>query len=89
MARCLEGGQMVSSALKIWQGGAEKEGRFVVNLARHSKHWSRGSVKMDTVTAFAMDLQKGDMMMSWDVKSGYRHFYLHPSMREMFVFFLR
>jgi hypothetical protein len=24
--------------------------------------------------------------MSWDVKSGYRQFYLHPKMREYFIF---
>lgn len=80
-------GKMVSSAFVVWQGhGEERKGRFVVNFHRQSKHWARGSVKMETVQSFALDMEKNDVLMSWDFKSGYRHFYLHPDVRNFFVF---
>ena len=41
---------------------------------------------METLQSFATQLQGGDTLMSWDVKSGYRHFYLHPCMRIFFLF---
>ena len=62
-------GNMVSSAFTVWQReGAERKGRFVVNLKRQRKHWPRGSVKMETITGFALNLQKDDYLMSWDIK---------------------
>lgn len=85
--RVVAGGNMVSSAFVIWQGDKEeRHGRFVVNFHRQSKHWPKGSVKMETIPSFAVELQKGDTLMSWDIKSGYRHFYLHPDVRDFFVF---
>lgn len=85
--RLVRNGKMVSSAFTVWQGeGSERKGRFVVNLHRQSEHWPKGSVRMETMQSFAMEMQKGDKLMSWDVKSGYRHFYLHPDMRDFFVF---
>ena len=41
---------------------------------------------MDTLQYFACQLQGGDVLMSWDIKSGYCHFYLHPRMRDFFLF---
>jgi hypothetical protein len=41
---------------------------------------------METLPSFALQLLKNDHLMSWDVKSGYRHFYLHPRMRDYFLF---
>lgn len=80
-------GEMVSSAFTVWQGDGEaRKGRLVVNFCRQSKHWPRGSVKMEKMTAFALELQRGAVLMSWDVQSGYRHFYLHPEMRDLFLF---
>jgi hypothetical protein len=82
-------GRMVSSAFTAWQGEVmERKGRFVINFVRQSRHWSKGSVKMETLPGFALNLLKGDFdcRMSWDVKSGYRHFYLHPRMRDNFLF---
>lgn len=61
-------------------------GRLALNFARQSKHWSKGSVRMETLSSFALELRKGYRLMSWDIKSGYRHFYLHPCMREFFLF---
>ena len=33
-----------------------------------------------------MEMQKGDQFISMDIHKGYRHFRLHPSMRDWFVF---
>jgi hypothetical protein len=41
---------------------------------------------METLPYFGFSLCKNDNMMSWDIKAGYRHFYLHPLMRDFFVF---
>jgi hypothetical protein len=84
-AVCL--GRMVSSAFVVWQGeGAERKGRFAIHFSLQSRHWPKGSVKMETLPGFALNMVKNDHLMSWDVKSGYRHFYLHPKMREFFLF---
>jgi Reverse transcriptase (RNA-dependent DNA polymerase) len=80
-------GNMISSAFVVWQEGVEgRKGRFVVNLSKQSKHWKKGSVKMETLPQYAMDLNKGDHMVSFDIKSGYRHFRLAPGMRDWFCF---
>jgi hypothetical protein len=80
-------GRMVSSAFVVWQGeGTESKGRFLINFSRQSRHWPKGSVKMETFPCFALNLVKSDRLMSWDVKSGYRHSYMHPKMREYFLF---
>lgn len=80
-------GHMISSAFTVWSGEGEKrKGRFVINLHQQSQHWRRGSVRMETLPSFALELQEGDRLMSWDVKSGYRHMYLHPDMRDFFIF---
>jgi hypothetical protein len=83
----LRTGRMVSSAFLVWQGeGEERKGRFVINSSRPSQHWPKGSVKMENFPGFAVNLLKNDYLMSWYVKSGYRHFYLHPRMRDYFLF---
>jgi hypothetical protein len=80
-------GLMVSSAFIVWQGeGTERKGHFVVNFSSQSQHWPKGSVKMETLPCFGLSLQRGDHLMSLDIKSGYRHFYLHPCMRDYFLF---
>lgn len=78
-------GLMVSSAFVVWQG-EEKKGRFVINFHRQSKHWAKGSIKMETIPSFALEMERDDFMFSFDIKAGYRHFYLHPSMRDYFMF---
>lgn len=80
-------GMMISPAFKVWEGhGRERRGRFVVHFKRQRKHWPKGSVKMETLQSFASQLQERDMLTSWYIKSGYRHFYLHPGMRKFFLF---
>jgi hypothetical protein len=72
-------GRMVSSAFKVCKGdGLERKGRFVINFARQSRHWPKGPVKMETLPGFSSSRVKNDYLMSWDVKSEYLHFYLHP-----------
>lgn len=76
---------MVSSAFVGWQGDDGRKRRFVTNL--QSKHWPKGNVKMGTLLAFALDLEKNDVLMSCDIKGGYHHCYLHPDMmRDYFLF---
>lgn len=58
----------------------------MVNLHCQSNHWPTGIVKMETIQSFALEIEKGDVMMSWDFKSAYQHFYLHPDVRDYFVF---
>jgi hypothetical protein len=80
-------GRMVSSAFTVWQGdGADRKELFVINFARQSRHWPKGTVRMETLPSFALQLLANDHLMSWDVKPGYRHFYLHPKMRDYFLF---
>ena len=85
--RLVEDGKLLSSAFVVWQGeGSERKGRFVVNFAQQSKHWAKGTIRMETLPSFGLELLKGDRLMSWDIKSGYRHFRLHPCMRDLFCF---
>lgn len=50
------------------------------------KRWRKGSVKMESISEFAMSIEKGDYFLSFDIKSGYRHFRLAPAMRHWFIF---
>lgn len=86
-ARARQEGAVISSSFVVWQDGPEgRKGRFIVNLALQSKKWPKGTVKMDSIARFAMDLQQGDHLLSMDIAKGYRHFRLHPTMRDWFLF---
>lgn len=65
--------------------GTEK-GRFILNFKEHSRHWPKGSIKMENLSSFSLQLQPGDAMLSFDIRSGYRHFRLAPAMRRWFLF---
>lgn len=41
---------------------------------------------METLPSFSLDLLKDDVLMSWDIKGGYRHMYLHP-MYSIYLYF--
>ena len=85
--RCLGEGKLISSAFVAWAGeGEDERGRFVLNFHAQSKHWPRGSVKMETIPTFAMEVEREDVLFSFDIESGYHHFYLHPDMRDFFLF---
>lgn len=70
---------IVSSASVVWEnkGTDAAEARLVANLHKVGKHWEKGSVKMDNLPAFALDLHKGEHMLIFDAKGGYRHL-RHP-----------
>lgn len=80
-------GAVISSAFVVWQEVEDgAKGRFVVNLSKQSKHWPKGSVRMDSISEFALELQHGDHFLSMDLYKGYRHFRLAPAMRDWFIF---
>jgi hypothetical protein len=80
-------GAMISSSFVVWQDGPEgRKGRFVVNLSKQSKHWPKGSVRMETLPEFALELEREERMLSFDIQAGYRHFRLALQMRDWFVF---
>jgi hypothetical protein len=41
---------------------------------------------MEILPSFGLSLWRNDYMMSWNIKSGYRHFSLYPLMRDLFGF---
>jgi hypothetical protein len=80
-------GVMVSSIFVVWQDRPEvRNWRFVVNLSKKSKHWPKGSVTMETLPEYALELERGEKMVSCDIKAGYRYFRLSPQMRYWFLF---
>ena len=86
--RLVSTGHMISSSFFVWQedtDGNENE-RFIVNFSKQSKHWDKGSVQVETLPAYAIGLKRGDHMISFDVKSGYRHLRLASCMRDWFLF---
>ena len=58
----------------------------MVNLSVQSNHWAKGSVRMETLSEFAMSVQPEDHMLSFDIEKRFRHLRLHPAMRDWFIF---
>jgi hypothetical protein len=54
------------------------EEAVVVNLSKQSKHWPKGTVRMETLPEYALEMEHGDKMVSFDIQAGYRHFRLAP-----------
>ena len=80
-------GYMVSSFFVVWQDRSEgRKGRFLVNFAKQSQNWEKGSVRMETLPAYALELQAGDHMLIFDIKGGCCHFRLAPQMKDIFIF---
>lgn len=80
-------GLLVSSSFTVWQGdGEDLKGWFILNFDIRRKHWPKGSFKMETVPSFAVEMEPGEFVISFDIKAGYSHFYLHPYMRYSFLF---
>jgi hypothetical protein len=78
-------GAIISSTFVVWQDGTEaREGRFVANLSKQSKHWPKVSVRMETWPEYALELEHGEKIVSFDIQAGYRHFRLAPQMRYWF-----
>ena len=86
-SRAKNGCAIISFAFVVWQDGSEgRKWWFVVNLYKKWKCWKKDTVKRESLSEFAMEMQKGDHFISMDIHKGYRHFPLHPSMRNWFVF---
>ncbi len=87
VARVRASGKLISTAFTAWRekDGVE-EGRFVICLNRQSKFFKRRYTRMERITEFAAHVKHGDRMISFDIKSGYRHLKLHPSMVDYFAF---
>jgi Reverse transcriptase (RNA-dependent DNA polymerase) len=80
-------GAMISSSLVVWQDGPKgRKGLFVVNLSKKSKHWHKGSVRIGTLPEYALKLEHGKKMVSFDIQAGFRHFRIAPQMRDWFLF---
>jgi hypothetical protein len=61
-------GAMISSSFVVWQDGPEgRKGRFVVKLLTQSKHWPQRSVRMETLPEYALELERGEKMVSFDI----------------------
>jgi hypothetical protein len=75
-------GTMISSSFVVLQDGPERtKERFEVNLSKQSKHWPKGSVRMETPPEYALELGHGEML-SFDIQAGYRQFRFAPPMRD-------
>lgn len=84
---CKSKGAVISSSFTTWQGhGDDRNGRFIINLSRQTKHWRKGYLKMESPTEFASTMKQGDHFISFDVYKGYRILNLHPSVRDYFIF---
>lgn len=70
----------------IVRGVSWRGGRFVINLKKQSKHWPKGSKKIETIPSFSLDLNEGNHLFNFDVKFGYHHLFLHPAIRDYFLF---
>lgn len=69
----------------------DKRGRralqaFLINLHRQSMRFKTCVIKIETLPFLSLKLQRDEMMMSFDLKSGYHHFSLHPSMPDNITF---
>ena len=55
--RAIKRGVILSSASTVWQESEDgRKGRFVVNLCKQSKHWYKGSIRVESIGEFAMSL---------------------------------
>lgn len=53
-----------------WSGEvAEEKGRSVLNLHVQSQHWPKGSVKLEAIQLFSMEVEEGDTMFSIHTES--------------------
>ena len=85
--RAKKEGKVISSALVVWQEGyKDRKGRFGVNLSKQPKCWKKGTVRMESLSEFAIEMQKGDQFIYVDIQKGSRQFRLHPPIRDWFVF---
>ena len=58
----------------------------MIKFRKQSQQWCWGIVRMETLQSFAVQLQRNETLPYLDIKSGHRHLYLHPDMRNYFIF---
>lgn len=87
MQRVRSAGKLISSVFTIWQDkkGTE-ECRFVICLNKQSNFYQKKPTRLEGAAEFSGYIRQRDRMLSFDIKSGYRHLRLHPYMIEDFVF---
>lgn len=83
-------GKMVSSSFVVWEEeGEDLKGILFVYFIMKRKHWKKGTVNMENLPEFAIELHKGDTLktsvMYFDLKGEYRNFYFRPEMRDLFM----
>ena len=59
--------------------------RAVADFSEMTEYFPRMKMKYESLAEFCGSLTKGDRLLTWDFRSGYNHFRLHPSMRKYFV----
>lgn len=66
--------------------GQGRESLFELNLKNQRKHWPTGSVSIESLPSWELNLKKVKGLISWDRSVGYRNMYLHTEMRDTFLF---
>ena len=60
--------------------------RLIVDLRRINAHCVPQSVSYETLNTLRESLQKGDWMVTFDIKDAYHHIPIHPEDRQYFTF---
>lgn len=60
-------------------------GRPVENFKRQSRQLEKKETRMESAAEFAADVEEGDRLISFDIKAGYRHLFLQPIIRDLFI----
>lgn len=55
------------------------------NFSHLTSFFDCPKMKYDVLEEVLVDIRKNDYLLSWDFKSGYNHFRLHPSMRKLLL----
>jgi hypothetical protein len=58
----------------------------VVNLSKKSKHGPKVIMRIERLTEYALELERGENMVSFDIQAGYGHLRLAQQMRYWFLF---
>jgi hypothetical protein len=68
-------GAMISSSFVVWQiEQVGRKRRFAVNKSEQSKNWPKRSVRMETLPEYALELEREENLVSFNIQAGFRHF---------------
>jgi hypothetical protein len=77
----------VTSTFAVQRNGPEgRKGRFALNLSKKIKHWHLESARINSMHEHALELEREEKMISFDIQAGYRYFQLASNMRDWFLF---